>query len=90
MLRSIFLLYILVISADIYAEPFKLEVISLVPGQSTKSDVERVKSGVGYIIGGYELLCVPEYLGEVLSQLLCLTGESYYSRDTTSESYRQK
>ncbi len=39
-------------------------------------------------LGGYRLICIPEYMSGVLSQFICLFGEDYYTQDTTSDSYR--
>ncbi len=70
------------------AAPNTIEIIGLVPGVSTKAQVEQADAS-GFIIGGYKLLCVPEYIDDVLSKFVCLTGKDMYSIDTTAkESFR--
>jgi len=66
----------------------QLDIIGLVPGVSTKTQVEQAKSEYGYVIGGYELICIPEFIDGLLSQFLCVTGEDSHSRDKTANSYR--
>ena len=70
-----------------YAEPKQIEIIGLIPGVSTKEQVQSAKSDIGFIIGGFELICSDEYIDGVLSNLTCFTGEEYYSKDTTKKSY---
>lgn len=68
------------------AAPNAIEIIGLEPGVSTKAQVEQTGD---FIIGGYKLICVPEYIDDVLSKFVCLTGKDMYSIDTTAkESFR--
>jgi hypothetical protein len=70
-------------STNIHAETDQLDVIGLVPGVSTQSDVEEAKVGGDYIIGGFRLICVPEFSEGVLTELTCFTGKKNLSQDTT-------
>lgn len=63
-----------------------IDVIGLVPGVSTQSQVERAKADYGYVIGGYRLFCSPEYIRGKLSSFICLTGGEYGSKDVVSGS----
>jgi hypothetical protein len=85
MMKSILFASSIIFAASAYAGPNQIEIIGLVPGVSTQTQVENAKSEYGYVIGGYELLCLPEYIDGLLSQLLCVTGDS---RDITANSYR--
>lgn len=87
MKNIIFIATVIIYASAAYAEPKQIEINGLVPGVSTKAQVESKKTDVGYIIGGFELLCSDNYIDGVLSDLSCFTGEDYYSRDTTKESY---
>jgi hypothetical protein len=78
----------IIFSAIAYAAPDELEIIGLVPGVSTQAEVEQAKAEYGYLIGGYELVCIPEYINGLLSNFLCVTGEKSGSRDRTTESAR--
>lgn len=85
MKRFIFLASWMVFAVSTWAGPNQIEVVGLVPGESTQAQVEKAKSEFGYVIGGYELICAPEYIDGILSELLCITGES---RDRTADSPR--
>jgi len=78
----------MIFAMSAWAGPNQIEIVGLVPGESTQGEVEKAKSEFGYVIGGYELICIPEYIDGVLSQLLCVTGEKSASRDKTTDSYR--
>ena len=88
MMRFIVFASSMVFAISAWAGPNQIEVIGLVPGESTQDQVESARSGFGYVIGGYELLCIPEYIDGFFSQLLCLTGEKALSRDKTTDSNR--
>lgn len=61
-----------------------IDVIGIYPGISTKSQVASKKSGRFFIIGGYQILCLPEFKRGKLSRLYCETGEDRYSKDRIS------
>jgi hypothetical protein len=63
-----------------------LSVIGLFPGISTQQQVEFAKADYGYIIGGYELFCIPQYEEGKLYTLTCVTGKENLSRDRVSGS----
>jgi hypothetical protein len=86
MMKSIVFASSIIFAASAYAEPNQIEIIGLVPGVSTQTQVENAKSEYGYVIGGYELICNPEYIDGLLSRLVLLTG--FRSRDRTTSSYR--
>lgn len=88
MIKPLFAACLIAFASNTFAGPAELEIIGIVPGKSTQADVEKAKGEIGYVIGGFELVCIPEYMDGVLSQFLCLTGGKYYSRDKTSDSYR--
>jgi len=88
MVKTFVIICLLAIAPCAFAGTSQLDVIGLVPGKSTEADVEKVKGDVGFDIGGYRLICIPEYISGFLSQFLCLFGEDYYTQDTTSDSYR--
>jgi hypothetical protein len=71
-----------------YAGTNQIDIIGLVPDVSTQEQVESAKAEFGYVIGGFELICIPEFIDGKLSQLLCVTGEDSASRDRTTDSYR--
>lgn len=75
-------------AASAYAGTNQIDILGLVPDSSTQEQVEKAKAEYGYVIGGYELICIPEYIDGKLSQLLCVTGEESASRDRTTDSYR--
>lgn len=85
MARLFLIVFLSIISINSsYANPSQLDVIGLVPGVSTYDQVEKAKNNYGYLIGGYELFCTPEYIDGVLSKFVCLTGEKYLSVDRTN------
>ena len=88
MMKFILLASSIFFASSTYAGPNQIEMIGLVPGVSTQAQVENAKSEYGYVIGGYELICGPEYIDGLLSQLLCVTGEDSHSKDKTTNSYR--
>ncbi len=88
MMKSIVFASSIIFATSAYAGPDQIEIIGLTPGVSTQTQVENAKSQYGYVIGGYELICIPEYIQGILSQLLCVTGEKSQSRDRTTSSYR--
>ncbi len=61
-----------------------IDVIGIYPGISTKSQVASKKSGRFFIIGGYQILCLPEFKRGKLSQLYCETGEDRHTKDRIS------
>ena len=70
------------------AAPNEIDIAGIIPGKSTKQQVEALKNGWGYVIGGYRLLCVPGYDQETLIEMLCLTGDfgaTYGLKDMQSE-----
>jgi len=70
-----------------HATPDQLNVSGLIPGVTTQEEFENGKPDYGYIIGGFKLICSPEYDGELLlSKVYCFTGNKYYSQDITIES----
>ncbi len=66
-----------------------IDVIGLFPGITTKQQVEFAKANYGFIIGGYELLCVPEFKDNKLYSFTCVTGEDNLSRDRVKGSNEQ-
>lgn len=75
-------------SISAWAGPSQIEVIGLVPGETTQAQVDKIKLDSGFVIGGYRLICVDEYIDGFLSMFLCVTGEDYHSIDTTVASPR--
>ena len=70
------------------AQPNQLDVIGIIPGVTPKHTVESKQADYGYIIGGYELMCVPAYIdNNILGQFTCFTGEKSGSRDVTKEKF---
>ncbi len=61
-----------------------IDVIGIQPGVSTKSQVESKKTGDFFIIGGYQVLCMPEFIRGKLSTLYCETGKDRFSVDKAS------
>lgn len=59
-----------------------ISVIGIVPGLSTKADIQYTLKGGGHIIGGYKLACT-ETFGQdgTLDALMCIFGESVGTRD---------
>lgn len=68
--------------------PPQIDIVGLIPDQSTEADFEKAKGDMGLEIGGYEIICAPDYTNGVINQIMCLTGEKYYSTDKTSDGYR--
>lgn len=68
--------------------PPQIDIVGLIPDQSTEVDFERAKGDMGLVIGGYEIICVPDYTNGIINQIMCVTGEDSYSQDTTSDGYR--
>ena len=60
-------------SANAFAVPNQIDVIGLIPDVSTSADVEKAKSWQygTFLIGGSELICVPNYINDKLSDLYC-------------------
>jgi len=88
MIRLLTFLAVFCTSTAAYAGTNQIDIIGLVPDVSTQEQVESAKAEFGYVIGGYEIICIPEYLDGKLSQLLCVTGEDSASRDRATDSYR--
>ena len=89
MYKHLFLLALLILSTTAQALPSQLNVVGIVPGVSTKAEVVSKKDGKLYVIGGYKIICIPEFSTEgLLQQLFCVTGEKYGSVDATKETYR--
>ena len=63
-----------------------IDVIGLVPGVSTKAQVQLAKKNNPFVIGGYSLPCSFEYIEERLSLLECWTGKEW-SYDTLDSGY---
>ena len=68
------------------ADTEQIEVIGLVPGESTKAQVIAVHSGSTFVIGGYKLMCHVDYISEILAKLSCITGKEWKTTDTTTGS----
>ena len=86
--KNIAFLLLVFFSIGAHAAPVEIDIAGIIPGKSTKQQVESLKNGWGYVIGGYRILCVPSYDLEILSEMLCLTGEfgsSYGIKDLQSE-----
>lgn len=72
------------LSSTVYAKPKLIDIVGLIPGKSTKQDVQavsltpedtvRVMGFYLIAIGGKELRCGAEFIDERLSSLTCLTG----------------
>ena len=60
-------------SVNSFAAPNQIDVIGLVPDVSTSTDVAQAKKGQygTFVIGGSELICVPDYIDDKLSDLYC-------------------
>ena len=59
------------LSTASFAQPDQLDVIGIIPGVTPKHEVESKQADYGFIIGGYELMCVPDYLdNNVLGQFV--------------------
>jgi ribosomal protein L32 len=70
----------------------RIELIGLIPGISTKYQVESISKNSysnRFEIGGYILSCYPQYIDNILSVLLCLTGEEDLSYDVTKGTHRE-
>lgn len=68
-------------SSTIYAEPYQLDVAGIIPGVSTKEQVESKKKDSVYAIGGYGLICSRDYNGDMLSMFHCQFGEEMLTTD---------
>lgn len=62
-----------------------INIVGLVPGVSKKWQVEKIENenDNSFVVGGIALVCVDEYDAGTLSNLSCVTGEEYCSRDIT-------
>ncbi len=95
MIRFIVLASSMVFAMSTWAGPNQIEIISLVPGESTQDQVEKASSvplsgnAAIYVIGGHGLVCVTKYIDGVLSELTCLTQKKEAVRDRmkTTEPY---
>ena len=63
-------------ATTVYAKPNQIDIIGLIPDVSTQEQVKSAESKFGYLIGGFEIICMPEYIDGKLSRLLCITGET--------------
>ena len=77
---------ITVYSLTTQADTEQIELIGLVPGESTKAQVIAVHSGPAFVIGGYKLMCHVDYISEKLARLSCITGKEWKTTDTTTGS----
>lgn len=87
MIKHLLIAILLTVASHTFAMSRQLDVIGLVPGQSTKADVEKagLARASSYVIGGYMLICMDEYLDGVLATFTCFYGKEFNSQDTTSE-----
>ena len=70
----------LAVSAGAFAEPPVIDFVGLVPGVSTEADYDAtlVKYSGGrkaISVGGFEIICIPDYIDGKLAELLCPLGE---------------
>ena len=72
------------IKAEHASESGLLNVIGIHPGISTEDQFKSKKELYGYVIGGYELLCVGKFEAFALYSMTCLTGKESLSKDRVS------
>lgn len=84
-MKRMFFSLLIACSANAYSEPYQLDVAGVIPGVSTKSQVELIKEGSSYVVGGLGLLCVDFYIDGRVSDFTCFFGKEYYSRDLVAE-----
>lgn len=89
-MRLLYLASILLLSNSAFAKPILIDVSGMIPGQSTKYNIDALKRESAmspeystFKIGGFSLMCRDQYIEGVLSSLDCFTGEKYYSKDDT-------
>lgn len=88
MIKAILIAIVLLVNTNLQADPKQLEIVGLILGVTTQKQVESMKTKVGfYEIGGFELLCFPGYIDNLLSKFSCVTGKEYFSRDLTKKTY---
>jgi hypothetical protein len=61
-----------------FAQPEKLDVVGLVPGEATVGDISKIKTRLGrYLIGGYHLNCDADFVSQKLAELFCKTDLAF-------------
>lgn len=73
-----------------FAQPDKIDVVGLIPGVSTVSDVAKIKTRLGrYLIGGYHLNCDTEFIDQKFSELFCKTDFAFLMESEQSDRGRE-
>jgi len=77
----------LLLATPAIAGPNQIDILGLIPGVSDSEDIKRVAvrdggRAVMLEIGGHSLPCIPSYIDNKLSGLVCLTGKNGGTRYT--------
>jgi hypothetical protein len=79
----------MVFAISAWAAPDQIEIIGIVAGETTQLEAKKIESNSdGFVIGGYKLLCIHDYIDGVLSDFICVTGKANFSQDQTADSFR--
>lgn len=90
MKKTILAVMAMLVSSQVFAIPKQIDVIGLIPDESTEVDVKKSNAGVGdkmNNIGGYKMICIPSYIDAKLSQLLCTFGKSVIQKSSNEIIY---
>lgn len=84
-MKNILVSCLLFFSFSAIAKPEEIDVLGLVPGKSTLEDIIKISAGgiegglYYLVVGGYKLPCMPQFIQNKLSILVCPTGIKYSS-----------